>query len=54
MGDDVTDETAFAVLQPGDVGIHVGLGPSLAGVTVPDPSSLADLLDTLVALRTAP
>lgn len=54
MGDDVTDETAFAVLQPGDVGIHVGLGPSLAGVTVPDPSSLADFLDTLVALRTAP
>jgi trehalose-phosphatase len=53
MGDDVTDETAFAVLQPGDVGIHVGLGPSQAGVTVPDPSSLADLLDALVALRTA-
>jgi trehalose-phosphatase len=54
MGDDVTDETAFAALQPGDVGIHVGVDPSLAGVTVPDPSSLADLLDTLVALRTAP
>jgi trehalose-phosphatase len=53
MGDDVTDETAFAVLQPGDVGIHVGLGPSLAGVTVADPSSLADMLDTLVAFRTA-
>jgi hypothetical protein len=53
MSDDVTDETAFAVLQPGDVGIHVGLGPSLAGVKVPDPSSLANLLNTLVALRTA-
>jgi trehalose-phosphatase len=52
MGDDVTDETAFAVLQPGDVGIHVGLGPSLAGVAVSDPSSLADMLDALVALRT--
>jgi trehalose-phosphatase len=51
MGDDVTDETAFAVLDAGDVGIHVGVGPSLAGITVPDPSSLADLLDTLVALR---
>lgn len=51
MGDDITDETAFAVLNDDDVGIHVGVGPSLAGVTVPDPSSLADLLDTLVALR---
>jgi trehalose 6-phosphate phosphatase len=51
MGDDVTDETAFAVLASGDVGIHVGVGPTLAGVTVSDPSSLADLLDTLVALR---
>jgi trehalose-phosphatase len=52
MGDDVTDETAFAVLEPGDVGIHVGLGPTLANVTVPDPSTLADLLETLYALRT--
>lgn len=51
MGDDVTDETAFATLGPGDFGVHVGLGPSLANVTVPDPSTLADLLDTLVALR---
>lgn len=53
MGDDVTDESAFAVLGAGDVGIHVGIGPSLAGITVPDPSGLADLLDALVALRTA-
>jgi trehalose-6-phosphatase len=51
MGDDVTDETAFAALGPGDFGVHVGLGPSLANVTVPDPSTLADLLETLVALR---
>jgi trehalose-phosphatase len=51
MGDDVTDETAFATLGPGDFGVHVGLGPSLAGVTVPDPSTLADLIETLVALR---
>jgi trehalose-phosphatase len=53
MGDDAADETAFAVLGPEDVGIHVGVGPSLAGVTVPDTSSLADLLDTLLALRSA-
>ena len=51
MGDDVTDETAFAALEPGDLGVHVGLGPSLANVTVPDPSSLADLLETLYTLR---
>jgi trehalose-phosphatase len=51
MGDDVTDETAFATLGDGDFGVHVGLGPSLAGVTVPDPSTLADLIETLVALR---
>jgi trehalose-phosphatase len=51
MGDDVTDETAFAALGPGDFGVHVGLGPSLANVAVPDPSTLADLLETLVALR---
>ena len=51
MGDDVTDETAFAVLDPGDFGVHVGIGPSLANVNVPDPSALADLLETLVALR---
>jgi trehalose-phosphatase len=51
MGDDVTDETAFAALEPGDLGVHVGLGPSLATVTVPDPSTLADLIETLVALR---
>ena len=51
MGDDVTDETAFAALEPGDLGVHVGLGPSLAKVTVPDPSALADLLETLVTLR---
>jgi len=51
MGDDVTDETAFATLGPRDFGVHVGLGPSLANVTVPDPSTLADLIETLVALR---
>ena len=51
MGDDVTDETAFAALGPGDYGVHVGLGPSLANVTVPDPSTLADFLETLAALR---
>jgi trehalose-phosphatase len=52
MGDDVTDETAFAVLDPDDIGVHVGVGPTLATITVPDPSSLADLLERLLSLRT--
>ncbi|MGH8913163.1 MAG: trehalose-phosphatase [Acidimicrobiia bacterium] len=53
MGDDVTDESAFAVLEDGDVGIHVGPGPTGAEVTVPDPSALADLLEALLAARSA-
>jgi len=51
MGDDVTDETAFAALGESDVGVHVGSGPTLAGVIVPTPSALADLLETLLAAR---
>jgi trehalose 6-phosphate phosphatase len=51
MGDDVTDETAFALLEPGDVGVHVGVGPTRAGLTVPTPTDLADLLEALVQLR---
>ena len=52
MGDDVTDETALPP-RAWRVRVHVGLGPSLASVTVPDPSTLADLLETLVALRSS-
>jgi trehalose 6-phosphate phosphatase len=51
MGDDVTDETAFAILEQDDIGVHVGVGPTLAAHILPDPSALADLLDTLLALR---
>jgi len=53
MGDDLTDETAFAVLGADDVGIHVGIGPTLAQVTVPTPSALADFLEALFAARAA-
>jgi trehalose 6-phosphate phosphatase len=51
MGDDLTDETAFAVLQGGDLGVHVGAGPTQANASVADPSALADLLETLLAAR---
>ncbi len=53
MGDDVTDETAFAALEDDDVGVHVGVGPTLATVAVPNPSALADLLETIYEARAA-
>jgi len=51
IGDDVTDESVFAALQQGDLGVHVGEGPTLANLTVPDPSGVADLLETLLRAR---
>jgi trehalose-phosphatase len=53
MGDDVTDETAFAVLEDDDVGVHVGVGPTMATVAVANPSALADLLETIYEARAA-
>ncbi|MDH3499027.1 MAG: trehalose-phosphatase [Acidimicrobiia bacterium] len=51
LGDDVTDEDAFAVLGPDDVGVKVGEGPSIAGHRVPDPEAVAGLLASLAAAR---
>jgi trehalose 6-phosphate phosphatase len=50
-GDDVTDETAFARLRPGDVGVKVGDGETAAAHRVPDPAALADLLRELLTAR---
>ena len=50
-GDDVTDESAFAALGAGDMGIKVGDGTSLATWRLPDPDSVVDLLRRLAALR---
>ncbi|WP_299279150.1 trehalose-phosphatase [uncultured Georgenia sp.] len=50
-GDDVTDEDAFAVLGPHDVGIKVGDGPTAAGYRVADPDEFTAVLLRLVELR---
>lgn len=52
-GDDVTDETAFARLRPGDVGVKVGPGETLAAHRVDGPPDVAVLLERLLAARTA-
>ena len=50
-GDDVTDETAFARLRPGDVGVKVGRGDTLAQHRVDGPPDVAALLQQLLAAR---
>lgn len=50
-GDDVTDEDAMRVLQPGDLGVRVGPGESAASLRVETPQQMAALLETLVAER---
>lgn len=51
IGDDVTDEDAFGVLQPGDLGVKVGDGNSRAAHRVQGIDEVAKLLESLVARR---
>ncbi|MRG58835.1 bifunctional alpha,alpha-trehalose-phosphate synthase (UDP-forming)/trehalose-phosphatase [Agromyces sp. CFH 90414] len=51
VGDDVTDEDAFAVLEGSDVGVKVGQGKSLASHRVRSPEEVAELLDRLAEER---
>lgn len=52
-GDDVTDEDAMQVLQPGDLGIRVGAGESVATLRVDTPQEIASLLEALASERVA-
>jgi trehalose-phosphatase len=51
IGDDLTDEEAFASLTGHDVGVKVGEGESLAPYRVRDPREVAQLLARLAELR---
>jgi trehalose 6-phosphate phosphatase len=52
-GDDVTDERAFAALDPasGDLTVKVGEGETIAAQRVPDQASVVELLELFVDLR---
>jgi len=51
VGDDVTDETGFARMGEGDVGVKVGDGETAAKYRVADPAAVTEMLQQLVAAR---
>lgn len=53
LGDDVTDENAFATLQGPDIGIKVGEGSSTAAFRVADTADVSRLLARLAEKREA-
>jgi len=53
IGDDLTDEDAFSVLGPGDLGVKVGEGESKAAHRVADVPAVGGLLEQVLELRRA-
>jgi trehalose 6-phosphate synthase/phosphatase len=51
VGDDITDEDAFATLETDDLGVKVGQGKSLAAYRLRGPDDVAQLLELLADLR---
>ncbi len=51
VGDDVTDEHAFATLTEADLGVKVGPGSTTARTRIADPDAVADLLTVLHIVR---
>lgn len=51
IGDDTTDETALMVLRPGDLGVKVGEGDTVASRRITDPRATADVLLRIAAAR---
>lgn len=47
MGDDVTDETVFVRLRPGDIGVKVGEGPTAASHRVKDIDGVVNILEEI-------
>ena len=51
LGDDVTDEKAFARMRGADVGVKVGPGETLAGLRIESPDDVAEALTYLLNAR---
>lgn len=51
VGDDATDESAFAAMDATDIGIKVGEGESVARWRLDDPAAVVRLLERLALLR---
>jgi trehalose-phosphatase len=51
IGDDLSDETAFAALRPADIGVKVGPGQSIASYRVPSEEAVVAILAFVCAER---
>ncbi len=54
VGDDVTDETVFASLAEGDIGVKVGEGRTAAEFRVADPAAVREFLRTIADQASKP